>query len=328
MVYKRNYKRKGYAKRKGSRKGKGRRTGYRKSRSTFNGRPPIAARVQRNSKKIKVIEEVVDTTTATHTKRVRYFNHHFGGYGRQVFISYPTNTLDFIRSAVAKLEFFDIDAMGALTPRNISTVTNFQTKWRFIESSSVMTVANQANTPVNVRMWKTFPKTDTSISPVNAYRNGLSDQVQDFDSSTPANPLARLSDSSEFGKLYSSSDYQEFVLRPGQKKEFTHHNGPFTFDPAYVVDHNLQYQSNLKAMAWLISGVGDFLLEGDEILTGTTNGTKLQVSYVTTHKIQYDGGAAFDRYEYVEFPVDGTFTAETWMPANDHVLFDAPIPPL
>lgn len=234
--------------------------------------------------KVKSIQKHLSQEIAMHTHRNRECLNALVGDGLAAYSIYDNGgKIADIESSVAALRFYDTST-NALVVNNISTGT--YNREITLSISRKITVRNNYQVPVQVRIYNCTPKRDTNIDPKSGFTQGLTDQMV-----TPAltSPLTYPTDSDEFNHQWTSKVAVNKMLQPGEQCTATHFTKDFSFDFSDVDNHALVYQRSYGGHAFLLRLVG--ALGHDSVAGEYGNVTAgVDVEDLATYKIKYDAG--------------------------------------
>lgn len=155
---------------------------------------------------------------------------------------------------------------------------------------TVVTGRNNYNVPVTVTLYLCVPKNDTSIAPLTAYTNGLS-QVSDG-SLNETNPMFKPWDSPQFRDLWYIKKTLKKTLQPGDEIYMEYKaKTPFTYDPSFVDSHGLIFQERYSCHAYLVNIDGP--IAHDSVTTTLTGVSQAKIDFLLERHIdvRYDAGA-------------------------------------
>jgi hypothetical protein len=202
--------------------------------------------------------------------------------------TYEANNKTKIESVLAKVYEYDT------TTGNMSTVDftagTAMKEIQFTGVYSKVVVRNNYLKPARVSLYVVAPKGETSVLPMTAISNGLTD----MSNATSADPMIYPSDSPQFRDLWKIKVRKDFYLTTGKSAVLSWSTKGFQYDPSFADSHNLEYQPRWKGHCYLIR------VEG--VPSSGTGGTGLSDAQVdcifeTHYKLKYPGGADFERLE-------------------------------
>lgn len=206
-----------------------------------------------------------------------------------------------IETALANLRYWS-EATGAYVDASPTTTASNELTIKRV--SSKLICRNNYQIPCHVEVYCCVPKDDTSIDPVLAFTNGLTDQ----DAPSSSSALIYLTDSDQFNSLWKIKSSMKRQLNPGQQLVMTYsHNKPFQYDPSLVDSHNLTYQSKYQSHVYVIRTSG--VLSHDTVVA---NEVGFAQSAVDIHRdltvvVEYDSGGP-SLNDFVALDNSSTFT--------------------
>ncbi len=275
------------------------------SRKTYTKTLPV--KVMRNTRKIARVAKIVDSTTATHTKRYQFTAVIGSDFGKQNIGMFTANNTGLTKGVLNKLQFFDPSIPETL----LTTDGNFgeyQRDFQFAGAHTSFTLKNQGFCTKHVKVYKCFPKSDTNIKPLEAWIAGLENQLLDYDdqaisNKNERNPHSYPNDSAVFKALWRTEDYVSIRMAPGAIKTWTHTGKPYVYSPA--LEQSIQegvevdFRPAWQAMVWMVVVVGEIVVgTQDAQVTAENNTEDLLTEHVETFKVTYDAGASLDTVEY------------------------------
>lgn len=236
-------------------------------------------------KKVKTLERKVNQDLATHTFKK-------SSTGRAVVTVASQTTYSGVlgmnvaslETSLGSLRFYDPGTNALVTN---SAVTGTYSRSCYIQSIySKMTFRNNYRVPCVVDVYICTPKKDTSIGPVTAITNGLTDQNNPSSTSTLIYP----SDSDQFKDLWNIHYHKKKHIGQGKQFSVSFKKGSFHYDPADFDTHNMAYQKRYGSHVFLIRVQG--ILAHDSVVTteqGLSPGGVDYFNEIIT-KIRYDAG--------------------------------------
>lgn len=247
-----------------------------------NKKAYAAARKVRND--IKVLKKRVNSGLATYTKKYRTYATSISSAVDQVdYHEVGLNSISILEGVIDAVKYFDA-ATNAIVNVDLSANT-FQNKVRFTRSYGKILVRNNYSVPCRVGIYFCVVKKDTSIVPVTAMSNSLTD----MSNGTTASPLIYPSDCEDFNDLWKIEKHKSAVLQAGEECELSHGFKPFDYDISLSDSHNNAYQGYFKGCVMVVRTEG--------ILShGSTSGVTLgrggvDVSVTRIHSIEYNGNS-------------------------------------
>lgn len=202
----------------------------RRSGAAYRAQPSL-------KKKVKELQRIAESDMGTHIYRHKGATRNLSSVGQMTIASLTGVTVSSIEAALAGLRYYNPSTPSSLVTAD-GTTGSYQKEFFFKRCISKYLCVNNYQVPVKLRMYIVVPKEDTSISPSTAFTNGLTDVGGPSSSS----PLVHLTDSEEFGDLYSIVKSVICVLQPGESKLLSYSAKPFQYDPSLIDNHNLSYQ--------------------------------------------------------------------------------------
>lgn len=282
-----------YRKKRAKRKYGGRKrkvASYKRKRKCPKTNRGLSKTVAGLSKIVKNLNKQHKLETATCTRRVRATSQHVGVYNQQDSRWDSLNTLAIIEAALANLQYYD--PSDPATPIAASGVVGEDSKkYQINNVQGRQFYRNNAMVPVKLRIYICTPKVDTSFTGEQAWEQGLANLTTTL---TKTCPLVKLRDSDQFTELWRVKQTHRVTLLPGQEYVVHTNSGPFVFDPSLADNHNLGFQTRLKAcgILTLMEGVCGHSLADDQDLVGTLP-YAVDLIKDTAVTITYDAGADF-----------------------------------
>lgn len=206
-------------------------------------------------KRVANISRTLKSDQARHTNRFRYaanLTASVAQVNNSAIMKFRTTEIE---TAMANLRYYDPSVPGTLVTANASTGT-YNRQIHFESVYDKLTVRNNYQVPVLVRIWSCTPKADTSIAPDSFYSNGVTDQT--IGPIAVTSPLLYPTDIDDVTNNWSFKVAKNILLQPGAQTSVHRFAGPFDYDPSNVDHHNLVFQKKYKAHTWMlrIEGVG------------------------------------------------------------------------
>lgn len=171
-------------------------------------------------------------------------------------VQFPGNatgmSISVVQEALAQLRYYDPSTPTTLVVADGDS-GSFQKEFYVKRSYAHLLLRNNYKVPVNVTVYVCTPKVDTSIDPVSAWSNGLTDSSNGSTSNLNIFP----SDSEQFKDLWNVVKSSKKYLNAGSSMTISHASKCFQYDPSLVDSHALQYQKKFGAFVFMtvISGV-------------------------------------------------------------------------
>lgn len=192
-----------------------------------------------------------------------------------------------IEAALAQLRYYNPSSPGTLLTADGTTGT-YNKEFLIKSTYSNLTMKNSFMVPVNVQVYLCRPKRDTSITPSEAWQDGLTDISSGV---LISSILTYPTDSPIFNDLYSIVKKKSYRIEAGKNITCKHYEKAFQYEPSFNDEHALTYQKKNKSFVWMVVIQGDISHDSnDNSLKGTTG---VSLDYMVTNKyvIQYSAGA-------------------------------------
>lgn len=236
-------------------------------------------------KQIKELKRIAEADMGTHIERERSVARALCGVNAMSMSGYSVMGNAAIERMLAKLKYYDIATPATLV--TASGVTGTYTKDFYISRCySKFTARNNYQVPCKVKIFFCTPKTDTSITALSAFTNGLTDAGNP----TVTSPLVQLTDSPQFGELWKIASSKSVTLQPGQECVLTNSFKEFQYDPSLVDSQTLAFQPKYGANNVLLRLEGVLGHDSVEATEQTTLQAGLEVMYETTLECKYAAG--------------------------------------
>jgi len=204
----------------------------------------------------------------------------------------------FYEAVLAQLRYYNPSSPSTLVQADGATGT-YMKDFYFEKVFAKLTVRNNYQVPCKVTVYSCKVKSDTSVSPVNAITNGLTD----VGAPSATSPIVYPSDSPQFRDLWSVVATTKKVLQPGEEMVVGYSAKPFTYDPSLFDSQTETYQARVGAFTYLIRTEGVLGHDTSAAQYGTLqSGVDWQID--RTVKVKYSAGADIE-YVYV---VDASYT--------------------
>lgn len=196
-----------------------------------------------------------------------------------------------IEAALAQLRYYDPAAPSALVTAD-GTTGSYLKKFLFTKCYAKLSLRNNYQLPCHATVYVCVPRTDTSITPLTAWSNGLSDASNGSVTNITIYP----SDSVQFGELWRVEKTQKKLIQPGDEMVCSYGIKPFTYDPSLTDSHNFTFQ-NGQSFVFLVAIRG---IPGHDTSADEQSFSAAGVERVIerTYNIKYAAGADI-RYTYV-----------------------------
>lgn len=198
-----------------------------------------------------------------------------------------------IEDVIDSLPVFDPATPGTYILTDFTSGTN-QKDVEIVRTFAKLCLRNNRTTDTVVTIYVVCPKFDTSISPVTAITNGLSDVGSGLGGTTS---MLTPNDSPQFRQAYKILKSKRQILSSGDTMVMTHVIGSFVYDPSLTDSHTSTFQQRNGAFHFLVRIEGTLCHAN---ATATNMGTcQGRVDYMTDVKtvVKYEAGA---NIEYIE----------------------------
>lgn len=250
---------------------------------------PRAGRIPRKvdglTKQVKELKQLAESDMGTHTHRNRVTWNAVSAVNAQNFLSVGTITKTLIEEVLSTLKYYNPSDPATLVTAAGATGT-FQKDFYFQKAYSKITVRNNYRVPCMVSVYSCEVKSDTDITPSTAYVNGLAD----IGGLTSTNPLVSFTDGKQVEDLYILRKSKKRRLEPGQQFSLNHAPPKFQYDPSLSDNHDLEYQTNFHAHAWMVMVQGVISHDSVEDEQGII-GAAVDFMVDTTFVLKYPAGA-------------------------------------
>lgn len=255
-------------------------------KGSIRARPVRKSFPKKINKQIKELKRLTESDMGTLIYRACVV----GAGGVSVNTSGTATALDVsvsnLETVLAQLRYYNPSVPGTLTTADGAAGT-FQKDFLFNKLSMKVLFRNNYQIPCKVRIFVCQPKEDTSISPVTAFTNGLTD----IGAPSSGAPNVYLTDSVQFSDLWKIVASKKAVLEPGREVTISHSVKPFHYDPSLVDSHSQSYQNRFAStvIIYRLEGV----LSHDSAVS-TEHGTsqaRLDIRSDVTYEVRYSAGA-------------------------------------
>ena len=187
--------------------------------------------------------------------------------------------------SIQYLQYYNPATPGTLTTADGKTGT-FDRRFLFKSIYSAITLRNNYQTDVKVKVYLCYPKQSSSIAPLAAWQNGI--DANPDSSITATTSLGQYpNDYSDFKDVWSAKLHCKASLSAGQSIICSHSVKDIEYDPTAYASHTATFQSKYKNFVFVV------VIEGTMSHTATTTGlARCGVDAIqhTTRVIQYDAG--------------------------------------
>lgn len=186
---------------------------------------------------------------------------------------------------LAELRFFNPSVPATLIQGSGASGTYDRT-YHFKSVYTQTTLVNNYQIPVKVKLYCVSPREDTSITPITAFTNGLTD----VGAPASTSPFVDVTDSPQFTKLWKIEKTVKKVLQPGQVLKASHSEKDIMYNPAIYDSHSLDYQKKYKCHYWFCRLTG--VLAHDTAVTTEIGTAPCGVDFQIQNKfvVEYDAG--------------------------------------
>lgn len=257
---------------------------YRKNKNNY---------VKINKKKsvksqIRTIQKRLNSDLTTLIYKRRNTNRLISGVNACNHTSLYNSNVSVIEEALAQCRFFDSSTNTIVTASQVSGT--FQRKVRIKNIRSYIYIRNNYKVPAKVTVYSCRVKADTSIDPLTAYTNGLTDVDAAGAGLTSTSPQYYLNDSPQFKDLWKIEKKKTKILQPGQEMKFSAYTKSFEYDPSLVDSHNLQNIKKYHSAQFVIRVEGVLGHDTSETSQQTLLGAGIDYQDNQIVTLDYDGG--------------------------------------
>lgn len=193
-------------------------------------------------KQVKELKRIAEADRGTLVYRVRDATDVIAAVNQQSYSSHAVGSTTQFEAVLAQLKYYDPTTPGTLLTADGASGT-YSKEFLFDTLYAKACARNNYQVPARVTMYILKLKTDTSITPSNAYSDGL----VDVGNPTASSPLVFVSDSQQFNDLYSIFKTKSRILQPGQEMCISHGEKAIMYDPSFVDAHSHTTQKRYKA---------------------------------------------------------------------------------
>lgn len=253
-------------------------------------------------KQVVSIQKQLKADQAYHTHKRRETNIVSVGVNQSTHTTLAVTRTTELEAAMATLRYYNPSSPGTLTTADASTGT-YSRKVHFQGFHKKLTIRNNYQIPVKVRVYSCVPKNDTSILPTTFYSDGITDQCI---SGSTTSPQLYLFDIDMVKDNWKSVKTTSKILNPGQQMVCTYNAKAFDYDPSSVDSHALVYQKKYQAQAWVVRLEG--IISHDTVESEqTTNQGAIDYINDTIYKMTYDAGTNLNDISFNNV-ADASFT--------------------
>lgn len=253
-------------------------------------------------KQLKEIKQSLKSDQAVHTFRGRYTGRTTCAVNQSVFYGVPSIQASTLETAMANLRYYDPAVPGTLVTANASTGT-YTRQVHFKRLYNVLTIRNNYQIPVNVKVYSLAPRNDTSIAPETFFSNGLTDQGAALSATSP---ILYPTDIDMFNANWRILKSKSRLLLPGREFSISYSFGPFDYDPSNYDSHSLSFQRKFGAHYFGIRLEG---VLGHDTVADEQTTMQCAIDWMLNkkHVITYDAGVNLNDY-YTDNSADASFT--------------------
>ncbi len=198
--------------------------------------------------KIRKLEKFVAAQTSVRVCRSFFSTTIFAAQNLQNILEQQCPNVTTLQGCIDDLRFFNPSVPNTLITTDLQSATFPQNI--LMNSYTRITMKNNYQSDVRVRVYLCKVKADTGISGITAMSNGLADNPSG--SLAITNLSIRPRDSEQFKDLWSSKLVNSKILKPGQQCVSSYASGSFSLDPATLDSHTSAFQKKLKGAVFLI----------------------------------------------------------------------------
>lgn len=236
-------------------------------------------------KQIREIRQLAESDTGTHIYRhiaTAIFNSSVGQMSISSISGIKKSTIE---EALAHLRYYDPSNPGALITAS-GAVGSYSKEFLFKKMYCRYTVRNNYQVPCKVTLYIVKPKDATSITPAQAFVNGLADLGNPSSTST----AVYLTDSTQFNDLWTIASSKSKTLYAGQEMVISHSAKPFKYDPSTYDSHGLDYNKGFNAFTIVVRVEG---VMGHDTVQAQVNQLEASVDLeeYRLFEIKYNAGA-------------------------------------
>lgn len=228
-------------------------------------------------------------------------------------ISKPSN----YETVLAQLKYYDPGTPGTLITASAATGT-YQKNFLVKNIHAKLTFRNNYQSDADVTVYLCTPKSDSSISPKQAWTDGITTDAGNVSANTEINQYP--TDYDVFRDLWNAKRAGHKVLSPGESFEVSHSIQDVEYDPALYDEHAALYQKRFKTAMWMVVLKGT--LSHDTVINDELG---LAQAGIDTHihqtwTVQYDAGVNLS-YVYLDSTLDSPTTGfvQSHQPIPDNV---------
>ncbi len=235
-------------------------------------------------KKVKELQRVAEADMGTHHYKRRLITQTLAAVNAANYCSLSGWTISAVEDALSQLRYLD-PGTGALA--TVAGATgSFQKEFYFKSLWSRCDAHNNYQVPVQITLYCLVPKEDTSITPEDAFTQGLTDVGNPSATSTLIFP----SDSPQHRDLWRIQKSKTMMLQPGRCVSLTFKGKKFQYDPSLGDSHADTYQPRFASHTFAVRIQGPV---GHDTVASEVSTLQCGVDLVINHRaeIKYAAGA-------------------------------------
>lgn len=198
-------------------------------------------------KQVRDIKRNITDTEGTLIYRLRGTSRCLASVNAMNHVMLANNTMNNYETVLAQLRFFDSATPGTLVQASGATGTYYR-EYLFKKVYSHHVVVNNYQVPCKCTVYLVRPKQDTTIAPITAFTDGLTD----VGGPSSTSPLVHLTDSDEFNDLWKIDKSTSKILHPGQRIDMYTSDSDVLYSPATFDSHSLDYQKRFHCWAYIV----------------------------------------------------------------------------
>lgn len=236
------------------------------------------------TKKVNELSRQVKSTTSTYIKKSRGFDQLINTTDNYVnVVNHDLCSITQIQAAIDNVKYFDPATPGTLINVNLTTPT-FQNQVLIKRSYGRIVCRNNYGVPCKVTIYICSTKKDTSITPIAAINNGLSD----MSNATISSPLIYPTDIHDFNDLWKIDKSKSIQLNPGDECSLSHSYPEYRYDVSLADSHGTEYSTYFHGSVMMVRLTG-------VLCHGATSGASsikagVDYTYERIFEVQYAGG--------------------------------------
>lgn len=211
----------------------------------------------------------------------------------------------------AQLQYYDPSTPGTLLTADMATGT-YSRQYLFKSFMGAITIRNNYQSDVDVKVYLCTPKDDTDIPPNTAWANGATDGSNATSTTIGVYP----SDFSQFRDVWNSKQLCNKSLSPGETTKVSHVEKNFLYDPSVTDAQSQLYQKLYKSFSFMIVIQGCPAHDTSLYEVGYQQ-AGVDLVFHTTAVVHYDAGVGLERV-YIDNNLPN--------PTNGFVQSHQPIP--